>query len=109
MIRELDDLSDVRFKIIKSMFAEFPELKIQITKEIFIEGLDPKERQGRSLLGNHLATIATNSRLQREQSFSEKNLKKDDRNSPGESVPLWAKFAMASSKKGSDGKYYVFK
>ena len=81
-------LNDLRLKIIKSMLAEFPDLKIQITKNILIE---PKQQN---------------------QKTEEKKvtLKEYLKTTSKDSVPDWAKLAIASGKrrKRKEG-YYFFK
>ena len=103
MIKELADLSDVRFQIIKNMIAEFPELKIRIKKEILIEGFNSKE--GISVM-DYLARVTENSKRQ----YERVSMRNDMHRSQKSSVPLWATLPMSSLKKNQSGKgYYVFK
>jgi LPS O-antigen subunit length determinant protein (WzzB/FepE family) len=97
---DLSDLGDVRLNIIKRMLAEFPELKVQITKEIHIEGIQGNIR-------NYINDVAQNSNSQRQHSSY--TIKQKDKVKRNDSLPLWVKLNAASMKRSKNGKYYVFK
>ena len=100
---DLGELGNVRFQIVKSMLAEFPELKIIITKEILIEGVQPKQKMS---LTDYLSGIGEKSRDYNQQK-SKKNYQTNHQER--ESIPIWAKFSMATIRQDADSKYYVFK
>jgi hypothetical protein len=82
------DVNSIRLKIVKSMLAEFPELKVQITKSILIEP-------------NSVIRNVEEKKVSLKEYLNSKNQK---------SIPDWAKLAIASKKKNKNVKdYYVFK
>jgi hypothetical protein len=95
-----ENIGEIRLQIIKSMLAEFPELKVQIRKEIHIQPLN-SNMDKKIFLRDNLASVAYNSK----NHFSKK-AGDNERTTP---VPLWAKLALATSKKEKNGRYYVFK
>ena len=103
----IEDLGNIRLEIIKSMLAEFPDLRIKITKEILIEGINSSE--GQFPLKDYLTNIANESRTYYHQSSKEIYRQSNKRKQTRDSVPLWAKFSMATVKQDSDGRYYFFK
>jgi hypothetical protein len=90
---EIADLSNIRLKIIKNMLAEFPDLKVRISKEINIEGLNLSD----NLKNYFLASTRNSKRLNPERYETE-------------SFTLWSKFSMATQNRSSkSSRYYVFK
>ena len=106
MIEGLVDLDNVRFQIVKNMIAEFPELKIQITKEILVEGIQqnaPKD------LKEYLSETSNSSRHHWKVS-QEDHMTTHPRRYETKTFDLWAKFNMATQKNNSrTDRYYVFR
>jgi hypothetical protein len=100
---DFGELSNVRFQIVKSMLLEFPELNIIITKEILIEGVKPEQKIS---LTDYLSGPGEKSILHNQQK-SKNNYQTNHQER--ESIPIWAKFSMATIKQDADSKYYVFK
>lgn len=100
---DLGELGNVRFQIVKSMLAEFPELKIIITKEILIEGVNPEQKRS---LTDYLSGKGEKSRYYNQQK-PKKNYQTDHQEK--ESIPGWVKFSRATIRHDSDNKYYVFR
>jgi hypothetical protein len=82
------NLDEIRLKIIKNMLAEFPELRIQITESMQI--IPNKSTQ--------------------ETPKQKRTLKEYLNNSEIDSVPDWAKLAIASRKRNKkENRFYIFK
>lgn len=106
------NLETLRLKIVKSMLAEFPELRIQISKSIMIEPLKTKPDlgDGPSQFNDYLSSIANNSRnYHLGKSRNSSNSKNSEESGSIKQTPTWAKLAMASTNNKTNDKYYVFK
>lgn len=101
------DLNEVRYKIIKSMLTEFPELKIQLTKSVLIEAKKSAKHdlEEEASLSDYLYKIAKNSMDQQKSSNQGSRLGLEDSE---DSLSDWAKLAMASKNNKGNGKYYFF-
>ena len=87
------DLDNIRLKIVKNMLAEFPDLKIKISKEINIQGLKLGDNLKEYFSINNQNRQGVNPKRYETGSFS-----------------LWSKFSMATQKRISkSSRYYVFK
>lgn len=92
-IPEIADLGNIRLKIVKNMLAEFPDLKIKISKEINIQGLKLGDNLKEYFSINNQNRQGVNPKRYETGSFS-----------------LWSKFSVATQKRVSkSSRYYVFK
>ena len=92
-IPEIADLGNIRLKIVKNMLAEFPDLKIKISKEINIQGFKLSDNLKEHFSINNQNKQGVNPKRYETGSFS-----------------LWSKFSMATQKRISkSSRYYVFK
>jgi hypothetical protein len=92
-IPETAALGNIRHQIVKNMLAEFPDLKVRISKEINIQGLKLNDNLKNIFSINNQNRQRVNPKRYETGSFS-----------------LWSKFSMATTKKVSNSsRYYVFK